>query len=78
MLLNMRSEFFSVGLFESLDSFIVGLELLQLLFVFLDSSVETCLELLYLTFEVGALGLVILVLLLFFGEEALLVLLELL
>ena len=68
MLLNMRSEFFSVGLFESLDSFIVGLELLQLLFVFLDSSVETCLELLYLTFEVGALGLVILVLLLFFCE----------
>jgi len=68
MLLDMRSEFFCVGLFESLDSFIVGLELLQLLFVFLDTSVETCLELLNLTFEVGALGLVILVLLLFFCE----------
>lgn len=61
MLLHVGCEFFCMSLFECVDSLIICLEVSQLLFVFLDASVEATLELFDLASEICNFGLVVLV-----------------
>ena len=78
MLLHVGCKLFRVGFLESLDCLVIGLELCQLLFVFLHAPVESTFELFNLTSEVGNLGLMGLVELLLLRQQPLLVLLKLL
>ena len=52
MLLDMGCDFLDMSLFQGIDSFIVRLELGELLFVFLYASVKAALELLHLALKV--------------------------
>jgi len=52
MLLDMGCDFLDMSLFQGIDSFIVCLELGELLFVFLYASVKAALELLHLALKV--------------------------
>ena len=60
VLLYVRCDLFCMCLLEGLDGLIICFKFVKLLLVFLHASVETCLELLDLRFEVRHLGLVIL------------------
>ena len=53
VLLDVRCDFFSVGFFERINSLVVGLELVELLFVFLHASVESSFDLGDLALEIG-------------------------
>ena len=78
MFLNVSGKFLCMGLFKRFDGLVVRLELFQLLLELLHPAVKSTLQLLYLAFEIGDLGLVIPIKLLLFRQQALLVLLELL
>ena len=67
-----------MGLLQGFDGLVVRLELGELLFVFLDALVEPTFEFLDLAAELSHFRPVLLLYSLFFPEEALLVLLELL
>ena len=52
MFLHVRCQLFSMGLLQCFNCLIVSLEISELLFVVLDPSVKSALQLLDLTFEV--------------------------
>ena len=78
MLLHVGCKLLCVGLFKGFNGLIVRLELLQLFFVFLHTSVKTAFKFFNLASEVSNFGLMVLVELLLLSQQSLFILLKLL